>query len=191
MKLLKATVLVVGLVFGVSFGVPNFVLAADGQQCAATSTLRGKFCNSPAAGFANQAQCQAAYNACLNAMPALMHRWCVQIDQKNCDQNDDCPEDSCCNVHPVNQQRWTDLRCHQDAQNRWQFEVFDVADCKCDCSEGAFPPPPEGPEGITLACDLGAIDCSGCAEPGSKRDGDAEQACAVAPTPWELRGKGL
>lgn len=159
--------------------------AANGQQCAATSTLRGKHCQAPAAGYANQAQCLAAYNACLNAMPLLMHRWCVQIDQPNCDKNDDCPEGSCCFVQPVNQRRGSDVQCYLDGNNRWRFRVFDVADCKCDCAKGAFPEPPEGPEGITLACDIGAIDCSGCAEPRGERDGDSGDACAVDPTPWE------
>lgn len=172
--------------------IPASAPAANGQQCAATSKARGQFCQAPFAGYANKAQCVAAYNACLNAMPVLMHRWCVQIDQKNCDKNDDCPDGSCCFVHPVNQQRRTDLQCYQfGPQNRWRFEIFDVADCKCDCSEDAFPEPPEGPEGITLACDIGGINCSGCDEPDSGGKGEAGGSCAVEPTTWVPTSEGL
>lgn len=162
--------------------------AANGQQCMTTSTLRGQFCQAPFGGFPNQAQCVATYNACINAMPRLIHNFCVLIDQPNCNRNDDCPKGSCCNVHPVNQQRWTDMQCFQDQNNRWRFEIFDVADCKCDCSEGAFPLPvepdePEGPDVITLACEDGSLDCSGCASPGDKESGDAGQ-CLSDPVPW-------
>ncbi|MEM7217432.1 MAG: hypothetical protein AAF515_03640 [Pseudomonadota bacterium] len=164
--------------------------AGNGQQCAATSTLRGQSCDAPLNGYANQAQCVAAYNACLNAMPRLMHRWCVKVDQPNCVNNDDCPKGSCCNVRPVNQKNWKDLQCHQTGrQNRWRFAVFDVADCKCDCTKGPYPEPPEGPEGITLACDLNAIDCSGCSTPGSMGKDGSGKACLVEPTPWEVSEK--
>ena len=164
--------LIISLVFTFWIAIPETAQAQNGQQCAATSTHRGKFCQAPFAGYAQKAQCVAAYNACLNAMPALMHRWCVQIDQKNCDKNDDCPQGSCCFVHPVNQQRQKDIQCYQfGPNNRWTFEVFDVADCKCDCAKSAYPEPPEGPEGITLACDVGGIDCSGCENPVSGKEG--------------------
>jgi hypothetical protein len=158
---------------------PSSANAANGQQCAATSTLRGQFCSSPVGGFANRAQCLAAYNVCLNILPGLMHQWCVQIDQPNCNRNDDCPRDSSCHVHPVNQRRRTNTQCHQDAQNMWQFDLFDVADCKCDCSDGAFPPPPGGPEAITLACGDGSIACPGCTAPG-----EGEQVCVGETVSW-------
>ncbi len=188
---MKKQTLVLKIVFSsailvlISIAWPVIGTAANGQQCAATSKARGQFCSSPFGGFPNQAQCIAAYNGCLNAMPRLIHNFCVQIDQPNCNQNDDCPQGSCCNVHPVNQQNRINLQCFQDQQNRWQFEIFDVADCKCDCSKGVFPVPenPEGPEVITLSCEAGTLDCSGCTEPGDEETKDT-QVCAGETVPW-------
>ena len=158
--------------------VPTAAGAANGEQCAATSTLRGQFCDAPAGGFPNQAQCQAAYAQCLAAIPVLMHRWCVQIDQPNCDRNDDCPEESDCHVHPVNQRRWTDLQCHLNPNNTWSFSLFDVADCKCDCTEAPFPEPAD-PEVTASICEAGTVDCSACMEPG-----ESEQACLGERVAW-------
>jgi hypothetical protein len=164
---------------------PSAAGAANGQRCAGTSKLRGQFCNSPPAGLANRAQCLAGYNWCLNALPRLMHQWCVQIDQPNCNRNDDCPGQSSCYVHPLNQRRWTDLQCHLGAKNKWHFELFDVADCKCDCTNAAFPLPPEGPEAITMACGDRSVDCSRCSEPA-----EGEQICVGPIVPWEQPAEG-
>ncbi len=161
---------------------PGAAGAADGELCAATNTLRGQFCESPFAGFANRGQCVAAYNRCLNILPRLMHNWCVQIDQPNCDRNDDCPDESTCYVHAANQGQRQDVKCHQTAKQRWHFSLFDVADCKCDCSRGVFPPPPEGPVAIEISCGDGSLDCSSCTEPSEE-----EEMCVGESVPWEQR----
>ena len=94
-----------------------------------------------------------------------MHNWCVQVDQPNCHRNADCPDPSKCFVHAEIQRRWTDEQCYQDTQKKWRFSIFDVADCSCDCAQSAFPPPPDGPGGITVACSDGSVNCSSCTEP--------------------------
>ena len=153
--------------------------AADGELCAATSTPRGEFCEAPPGGFATRANCVAAYNLCLTILPRLMHDWCVHVDQPNCD---DCPDPAGCYVHPTNQRRWQDVKCHQDAQKRWRFTVFDVADCTCDCSKGAFPRPPGGPETIAEACEDGPVSCFGCT-----KLSDPEDMCFGQVVPWQQR----
>ena len=102
------------------------------------------------------------------------------IDQPNCNRNDDCPDDSKCFVHPVNQRRWQNVKCYQTAKETWHFSIVDVADCKCDCSRSAIPPPPEGLVAIATACGDGAISCSSCTEPSEE-----EEMCVGKVVPWE------
>lgn len=46
-----------------------------------------------------------------------------------------------------------------------------------------MPEDPEGPEGITLSCEDGTLDCSGCTEPGDEETKDT-QVCAGETVPW-------
>ena len=82
----------------------------------------------------------------------------------------------------MNQRRRQDVKCYQDAQKRWRFSLFDEADCKCDCSRGAFPPPPEGPVTIAMVCGDGSISCSSCTKPS-----EGEEMCVGEIVPWEQR----